>query len=198
MHRFPRIGSTRRAVTGVYPRLRGHGATTGLLTALLILVPLAGEAPAHASGPLARAERPAPGPGPAATPVPERSRAGTGPAEGRERPGRPDPSPADDTDAGSDTGDSDTGTLPLPWATPTPQSPPSPLSPSATTSTTAEPPAPPAPSVHIDPVVDNAPQGARAPVVQPYGRYFRILPLGAGLVLMGLGLAFLAVRLRRD
>ncbi|MFF2850113.1 hypothetical protein ACFVT5_27820 [Streptomyces sp. NPDC058001] len=162
------------------PRLRGSGAA-GLLTALLFLAPLAGEAPARAADPTARADRTAPGLPPALTPVPDESRAGTRPSEGRERPGRPDPSPTDATDSDD--------TVPQPSGRPTPQPPASPSG-NPTSETSA--------STLIDPAVDNAPRTSQEPVAQPYGQYVRVLPLGAGLVLMGLGLAFLAVRLRRD
>jgi hypothetical protein len=57
----------------------------------------------------------------------------------------------------------------------------------------------PAPSAPV-PVHIEEPQGqdqGPAAVQAPTGRVLQVLPLGAGLVLIGLGLGFLALRLRR-
>ncbi|MFF3251391.1 hypothetical protein ACFYWP_10375 [Actinacidiphila glaucinigra] len=47
--------------------------------------------------------------------------------------------------------------------------------------------------VHVEEPQDQGPAAVRAPV----GRVLEVLPLGAGLLLIGLGLGFLALRLRR-
>ncbi|MFF4256292.1 hypothetical protein ACFY1L_34325 [Streptomyces sp. NPDC001663] len=117
---------------------------------------------------------------------PEPSRAGSVAGEGRERPGRRetaddftgDPSEEGDGDGGRDTanseGQADTGPA-----------------------VSASPPAeaglvPPKPSAHTAQPADTQAEGPTEPVL-------RILPLGGGLVLigLGLGLAFVGLRLRR-
>ncbi|WP_413758149.1 hypothetical protein [Streptomyces sp. MMBL 11-3] len=107
-------------------------------------------------------------------PVPAESRAGSRAGEGRERPGREaPPTPQDSTPAhpdGSAGPDEDASTAP-------------------------EPPAPPErPARPVD-AHDAADRPVRAS--QPV---LRVLPLGTGLVLIGLGLAlaFLALRVRRS
>jgi hypothetical protein len=47
--------------------------------------------------------------------------------------------------------------------------------------------------VHVEEPQDQGPAAVPAPV----GRVLEVLPLGAGLVLIGLGLGFLGLRLRR-
>ncbi|MEV5978724.1 hypothetical protein [Streptomyces sp. NPDC052114] len=102
------------------------------------------------------------------TTVDETSRAGSRPGEGRHRPGRAESLPA----------------LPLPSAhtpAPTPQVTPPPRRPEPT------------PAARHDvasEAMDPPPGGPVLPVP-------RVLPLGGGLVLIGLGLGFLGLRLRR-
>ncbi|TLS42184.1 hypothetical protein FE633_32210 [Streptomyces montanus] len=155
---------------------------------LLLVVVLTATAPSHAS----YATEPRPD-----EPRPADSRAGSRPGEGRERPGR-EAAPWWDEDAGAHRPELDPG---VPDAPVTPDSPEATADPdigSDTGSDTgsdvgSEPPrdATPSPSASDKPAVAH-PVGSTEPML-------RILPLGSGLVLIGLGigLALLALRVRR-
>ncbi|MBD0737105.1 hypothetical protein BGM09_03625 [Streptomyces sp. CBMA29] len=59
--------------------------------------------------------------------------------------------------------------------------------------------APPRPSAPAGPDAARTQARAQTPAVyEPARRVLRILPFGAGLALVGLGLGFLGLRLRRD
>ena len=107
----------------------------------------------------------------AADPSPSETRAGSAPGEGRARPGRADPVP--------------------------------PPPPSSPVSVPAHKPKPP-PAEQADQQADEqsgttttASDATRRTAAGPAVPGLRVLPLGSGLVLIGLGLAFFAVRLRR-
>ncbi|WP_328398684.1 hypothetical protein OHS70_17890 [Streptomyces sp. NBC_00390] len=150
------------------PKLRARCAITAV-SLFLITAPVA-----HCD------ERagPAPAAAPTAKPAPSTSLAGRQAAEGRQRPGReipPTPSPPEslapeDTRPEEDAGREreDPGEVAGTWVP-------------APTSTS------PAAARH------QAPQGTTAPV----GQQISPLSLGAGMALMGLGIGFLGLRLRR-
>ncbi|WP_367321932.1 hypothetical protein [Streptomyces sp. HUAS ZL42] len=104
------------------------------------------------------------------------NRAGSRAGEGRQRPGRDDEEGSDFTDTDAPADDTDTGTDD---STVVPEPP---------GEAGLVPSAPPEPMQH-----------AASQEEQPAVRVLRILPLGSGLLLIGLGLgtAFLALRLRR-
>lgn len=106
----------------------------------------------------------------AAEPSPRESRAGSAPGEGRARPGRDEPAPSL---AASEPPRRPPRQIPTPAATPPPAV--RPLDQATTAS-------------------DATRRTATGPVVPAP----RVLPLGSGLVLIGLGLGFFAVRMRRS
>nr|WP_237330710.1 hypothetical protein [Streptomyces sp. BA2] len=105
----------------------------------------------------------------AADPTPGETRAGSAPGEGRARPGRDEPAPPDAT------------------STP-PRRPPRQVPPPVST---------PAPAVQPLGQATTASDTTRRTAAEPVLPGLRVLPLGSGLVLIGLGLGFFAVRLRR-
>lgn len=105
----------------------------------------------------------------AAEPSPGETRAGSAPGEGRARPGRDDPAPSAAT------------SLP-------PRKPPEQV---------ANPTPPPTPAVQPPGQATTASDATRRTAAEPAVPVLRVLPLGSGLVLIGLGVGFFAVRLRR-
>lgn len=103
----------------------------------------------------------------AADPSPSETRAGSVPGDGRARPGRDEPAPVSATS--------------VPPSTP-PQRPPA-----STPPPVAQPPG----------KATTASDAPRRTATEPAVPGLRVLPLGSGLVLIGLGLAFFAARLRR-
>ncbi|MEU3793365.1 hypothetical protein [Streptomyces fructofermentans] len=103
-------------------------------------------------------------------PEPTESRAGSRPGQGRERPGREAPPTDEDTAPTHPDGPDGSGEVPA--------------------TAVAEPP------VDLDP---RPPEKAAGPEGNGSEPVFRVLPLGSGLVLigLGLGLAFLGLRARR-
>ncbi|MFB6616893.1 hypothetical protein ACIGFK_08640 [Streptomyces sp. NPDC085524] len=151
--------------------IQGFRPAQWLACAALAAAALAPTAPAYA-WPLSPAPRTAPATGPADD-DPLEELAGSAAGAGRERPGRPVGEPADP--------ELTVASRPLPVRPRTePQPPPKPPPPAAAT--------PPAP--------------ARALGTEPNERAAdlaaHILPLGTGFALMGLGLGYLGVRLRRS
>ncbi|MFI6468095.1 hypothetical protein [Streptomyces sp. NPDC050538] len=163
----------------------GSGASTGG-DRVTVTAPASGAASAS---PSASALRPASGPdAPHASAEP--SRAGSRAGEGRERPGRTaEPTADEDENEGEDTAgltaDGDDGGSPSA----------SPASPAPADSASSQEAAPVPSSPPLQPLrqtVTRA-EGSAEPVL-------RILPLGSGLILigLGLGLAFIALRVRRS
>lgn len=109
----------------------------------------------------------------AVEPSPNETRAGSVPGDGRARPGRDEPAPT-------------SATASVPPYTPL-QRPPA---------TTPPPPVPP-PAAKPPGKATTASDTTRRTAAEPAVPTLRVLPLGSGLVLIGLGLAFFAVRLRR-
>ncbi|MGW7078862.1 hypothetical protein [Streptomyces sp. NPDC054866] len=105
----------------------------------------------------------------AAGPSPGETRAGSAPGEGRARPGRDEPAPPD-------------------AASTPPRRPPRQVPPPVST---------PAPAVKPLGQATTASDTTRRTAAEPVLPGLRVLPLGSGLVLIGLGLGFFAVRLRR-
>ncbi|MGW1025495.1 hypothetical protein ACWD4J_17620 [Streptomyces sp. NPDC002577] len=188
------------------PRLRTHCPAGLLLLAGLLLSPgwalltpawhQSPPSPGPPSAVRAHGYTQVPEPSPSrAVPAPEESRAGSRAGEGRPRPGRADPPPPDDTaeSIGTASGSASSGTDP-PSQGVRPQG-------------SAAQQRPPDPPVHRDEAVGptstptGTPEATPDPAGQaagPTGPVMGVLPLGTGLVLVGLGLAFLALRLRRD
>ncbi|MGW2224212.1 hypothetical protein [Streptomyces formicae] len=112
------------------------------------------------------------------TSVDETSRAGSRAGEGRERPGRPETPAASLSDPA----------LSVPTYPTYPTGPPSPTTPP-----------PPSPKPERDSVAhrDTASDTSRPTRADPVLPGLRVLPLGGGLVLIGLGIGFLGLRLRR-
>lgn len=146
---------------------------------------------------------PVPHPDPVPNPIPGPSLAGSSAGEGRDRPGRRVPA-ADDESPSADTGTSaqaapaapvDPNAPTAPAASAAPAVPP----PTARATQAADPPADPAASPAMSPaaVGPSADGGANAQSGRPVVRY---VSLGTGLILVGLGLgmAFVALRLRHD
>lgn len=109
----------------------------------------------------------------AVEPSPNETRAGSVPGDGRARPGRDEPAPT-------------SATASVPPYTP-PQRPPASTPPATTPPPVAKPPG----------KATKASDTTRRTATEPAVPALRVLPLGSGLVLIGLGLAFFAVRLRR-
>ncbi|WP_367043783.1 hypothetical protein [Streptomyces sp. Je 1-332] len=105
----------------------------------------------------------------AAEPSPSATRAGSAPGEGRARPGRDEPAPPVEAS--------------VPPREPLRQLP-------------TPPPVPP-PAVPPLGETTTASDATRRTAAEPALPGLRVLPLGSGLVLIGLGLGFFAVRLRR-
>lgn len=105
----------------------------------------------------------------AVEPSPGETRAGSVPGEGRARPGRDDPPPSA-------------------AASEPPRRPPRQIPPPATTR---------APAVRPPGQATTASDVTRRTAAEPVVPAPRVLPLGSGLVLIGLGLGFFAVRMRR-
>ncbi|MEU5999800.1 hypothetical protein ABZ837_18465 [Streptomyces sp. NPDC047197] len=110
----------------------------------------------------------------AVDPSPGETRAGSVPGDGRARPGRADSQP------------------------PPPPPPPPPASPSASVPARSTPKPPPVELADRQPATrTTASHATRRTASEPAVPGLRVLPLGSGLVLIGLGVAFFAVRLRR-
>ncbi|MER7720495.1 hypothetical protein ABTX99_26725 [Streptomyces flaveolus] len=126
-----------------------------------------------------------PKPAPSASaPDGEPSRAGSRAGEGRQRPGRPDAGKAEENGTGGHADQEGVGSRGLPDR---------PGSPAAAVPTVATAPPATATAPRPEPTSAARTEGAAGPVL-------KVLPLGSGLVLVGLGLAlaFVALRLRRN
>ncbi|MFD9724180.1 hypothetical protein [Streptomyces sp. NPDC059072] len=154
----------------------GFRPTRWAACAALAAAALAPTAPAYA-WPLPAAPRTAPATEPAPADEPFEELAGSAAGAGRERPGRPPGEPADP--------ELTVASRPLPARPRTERTPPAP------------PPPPPPPLA-----VPTPPSAVRALGTEPNERAAdlaaHILPLGTGFALMGLGLGYLGVRLRRS
>lgn len=155
--------------------IQGFRPARWLACAALAAATLAPAAPAYAWS-LCAAPRTAPATEPAPADEPLEELAGSAAGAGRERPGRPPGEPADP--------ELTVASRPLP-ARPR-----------------VEPPAPPPPPQSEPTPPPPPPPAARALGTEPNERAAdlaaHILPLGTGFALMGLGLGYLGVRLRRS
>lgn len=140
---------------------------TPWLRPLLVLMVLLAVSPVSPLSPLSLTS-----PSYAADPSPSETRAGSVPGDGRARPGRDEPAPA-------------SAEASVPPYTP-PERPPA-----------STPPPPPPPVAKPPDKATSVSDTTRRTATEPPVPALRVLPLGSGLVLIGLGLAFFAVRLRR-
>ncbi|WP_405949287.1 hypothetical protein OG588_25365 [Streptomyces prunicolor] len=156
--------------------------------------PFASATASAADSASASALRPAAGPD-AAHASPDPSRAGNLAGEGRERPGRTAAEPTTDEDEGGDAGEGDDTAGPTADGDDDGSQSDNPGSPTPADSPSAQ---------EADPVPTSPPLQPLHHTVthaeDPTEPVLRILPLGSGLILigLGLGLAFIALRVRRS